>query len=130
MTSIASVASDASPTTVKLEPRSARTPDRQMGWSSASTTRTARRSLTVPACPMTGRPTVREAPPSPRDPQAHLGAVARVPVDLRATPDLRHPGRERALQADALRDRRAASKPGPSSLTEQRTPPATSSGPT
>ena len=38
MTSMASSALPASPTTRKSSPRSARTPSRQMGWSSASTT--------------------------------------------------------------------------------------------
>ena len=53
MTSIASSASAASPTTWKLLPRSLRRPDRQIWWSSATTTRTAPfdtgRSLARPA---------------------------------------------------------------------------------
>src|SRR4051794_18163811 len=62
MTSMASSASPASPTTWKVSPRSARTPLRQMGWSSHSTTFTALRLVLM-------------ANSVPRDPAAHAGAV-------------------------------------------------------
>src|SRR4051812_44564073 len=62
MTSMASSASPASPTTWKVSPRSARTPLRQMGWSSHSTTFTALRLVLM-------------ANSVPRDPGAHAGAL-------------------------------------------------------
>ncbi len=72
MTSIASSASLASPTTWKLEPRSARTPERQIGWSSASTTRTSWRSATGgvsythsrTSVPRPGFPSISTRPPT------------------------------------------------------------------
>src|SRR3954451_18618866 len=62
ITAMASSASPASPTTWKVSPRSARTPLRQMGWSSHSTTFTALRLVLM-------------ANSVPRDPAAHAGAV-------------------------------------------------------
>ena len=99
ITSMASSASPASPTTWKFSPRSARTPERQIGWSSAM-----------------HHPHGRHA----GNPQPHLRSLAARPsISTRPPTSSIRPRIDRVMPTPSGVS--ARSKPAPSSLTEQNT---------
>src|SRR5215475_15272428 len=101
MPATASATEPASPTRSTAPPSSARTPDRNIEWSSTRNTRTARSDAPVMACPVMACPVPSWLAPSwlaPCHGQLHLRAGARRAAHRRSPTVPFHPADYRPLQ--------------------------------